>query len=82
MGKFAVEAALAGESGYMAAIKAERSPSYSSSLFLTPLAGVANAEKKFPTEWIVDGNAISDKFFDYALPLMGDDFPQYALLRK
>ncbi len=82
VGKFAVEAALAGESGYMAAIKAERSPSYSSSLFLTPLAGVANAEKKFPTEWIVDGNAISDKFFDYALPLMGDDFPQYALLRK
>ena len=66
----------------MAAIKAERGDKYSSSLFLTPLAGVANAEKKFPLEWIVDGNAISDKFFDYALPLMGDSFPEYAILRK
>ncbi len=82
VGKFAVEAALDGESGHMVAIKAEREPVYSSSLFLTPLAGVANAEKKFPLGWIVDGSAISDKFFDYALPLMGDGFPRYALLGR
>lgn len=82
VGKFALEAALRGESGYMAAIAAERSPRYSSSLFLTPLADVANAEKTFPLEWIVDGNGVADAFFDYAMPLMGGDFPEYALLRK
>jgi len=49
---------------------------------LVPLAKVANVEKKFPLEWIVDGNGIADAFFDYALPLMGGDFLEYALLRK
>ena len=82
MGKFAVESALAGESGYMVAIDAVRKPAYSSSLSLAPLSKVANVEKKFPLEWIVDGNQIADAFFDYAMPLMGDEFPEYALLRK
>ena len=82
MGKFALESALKGESGYMVAIEARRSPKYSSSLFLAPLDKVANVEKKFPLKWIVDGNQIADEFFDYALPLMGEDFPEYALLRK
>ena len=81
VGKYAVEAALKGESGYMVAINAVRKPVYASSLSLVPLAKVANVEKKFPLEWIVDGNQISDAFFDYALPLMGDEFPKYALLR-
>ena len=81
VGRFALESALKGESGYMVAIAAERRPVYSSRLFLTPLADVANVEKKFPLEWIVDGNQIADDFFDYAAPLMGGDFPEYALLR-
>ena len=82
VGEYAVRAALAGESGFMVAINAERTPECRSSLSLVPLEKVANAEKKFPLEWIVDGNKIADEFFDYALPLMGDGFPQYALLRK
>ena len=81
VGRYAVEAALKGESGSMVAIEAVRTPKYSSSLSLVPLAKVANVEKKFPLEWIVDGNGIADAFFDYALPLMGGDFPEYALLR-
>ncbi|MBD5160606.1 MAG: diphosphate--fructose-6-phosphate 1-phosphotransferase [Oscillibacter sp.] len=82
VGRYALEAALKGESGYMVAIEARRSPRYGSSLFLAPLDKVANVEKKFPPEWIVDGNRIADEFFDYAMPLMGDGFPEYALLRK
>lgn len=81
VGRRAVEAALQGESGYMVAIEASRTSGYSSKTFLTPLSGVANAEKKFPLEWIVDGNQIADEFFAYANPLMGEEFPQYALLR-
>lgn len=82
VGRFAVESALKGESGYMVAIDAAREPEYSSSLSLAPLDKVANVEKKFPLEWIVDGNQIADAFFHYAMPLMGGGFPEYALLRK
>ncbi len=81
VGSFAVESALRGESGFMVAIEADRKPSYSSRLFLTPLKNVANAEKKFPLQWIVDGNQIADEFFQYADPLMGEKFPEYAFLR-
>ena len=81
VGKYAVEAALAGESGYMVAIDAHRGETYSFNLFLAPLSKVANVEKKFPLEWIVDGNRIDDRFFEYAMPLMLDEIPRYALLR-
>ena len=81
MGQYAVEAALKGESGYMVAINAVRTPAYRADLSLVPLAKVANVEKKFPLEWIADGNQIADAFFDYAMPLMGERFPEYALLR-
>ncbi len=81
VGRAAVKAALAGKSGYMVSIQAVRAPAYASSMELVPLADVANAEKTFPLEWIVGGNAIADEFFDYALPLMGGDWPEYAILR-
>ena len=81
VGAEAVRAALRGESGYMVAIEAHRGEKYSSNLFLTPLAGVANAEKKFPMEWIIDGNQIADEFFEYANPLMGGDLPEFAVLQ-
>lgn len=81
VGKYAVESALKEESGCMVAIEAVRTPGYSCRLFLTPLVKVANAEKKFPVEWIVEGNQIADEFFRYADPLMGGNFPDYAFLR-
>ena len=81
VGKYAVEAALKGESDYMVAIDAHRGETYSFDLFLAPLSKVANVEKKFPLEWIVDRNKIDDRFFDYAMPLMMESVPQYAILR-
>ncbi len=81
VGKAAMEAALRGESGYMVAIDGHRGETYSFDTFLAPLSKVANVEKKFPLEWIIDGNKIDDRFFDYAMPLMMDKAPQYAHLR-
>ena len=81
VGKFALESAVSGESGYMVGIRANRGETYSYELFLIPLCEVANVEKKFPLEWIVNGNAIADEFFDYAMPLMMDKLPAYAILR-
>lgn len=81
VGRYAVDAARRGESGCMVAIDAKRGADYSFELFLTPLSGVANVEKKFPTEWIVGGNGISDDFFAYAAPLMGPFDTEYCILR-
>ena len=81
VGKFALEAALRGESDRMVAIEAHRGDTYSFDLFLAPLADVANVEKKFPLEWIVEGNRIDDRFFEYAMPLMMERMPEYAILR-
>ncbi len=81
VGKYAVEAALKGESDYMVAIDGHRGENFTFDLFLAPLAEVANVEKKFPLEWIIDGNKIDEKFFDYAMPLMMDKMPDYAILR-
>lgn len=81
VGKYALEAALRGESDYMVAIDAHRGENYAFDLFLAPLSKVANVEKKFPLEWIVEGNKIDDRFFDYAMPLMMDKAPDYAILR-
>ena len=81
VGKFAVAQALAGKTGAMVAIDAVRSPVYTYALSLVPLSQVANVEKTFPTAWIEDGNRISDDFFDYCLPLIGGDLPEYAHLQ-
>ncbi|MBQ3728312.1 MAG: diphosphate--fructose-6-phosphate 1-phosphotransferase [Spirochaetales bacterium] len=80
VGKRAVEAAAEGKTGFMVAIKADRSKGFSYTLDLVPLADVANVEKKFPLEWIEGTNKISDEFFKYANPLIGE-IPDYAILR-
>ena len=47
-------------------------PEYRSETCLVPLELVANAEKKFPLEWIgEDGASIRPEFRDYCLPLLG-----------
>lgn len=81
VGRAALEYALSGESGGMVALRVDRSCGYRSEVFLTPLATVANVEKKFPLEWIEGGNAIADEFFDYAAPLIGGELPFYCNLR-
>ncbi len=80
VGAKAVKVAAEGKTGHMVSINADRTNGFSYSLELVPLADVANVEKKFPLEWIVDGNRISDEFFGYCNPLIGD-MPDYAIFR-
>ena len=82
VGQAALEFALAGETGGMVALRADRSGEYQSDVFLAPLSAIANEEKKFPLEWIENGSAIAPEFFDYAAPLLGDGLPQYCNLRE
>ena len=80
VGKRAVEAAAEEKTGFMVAINADRNKGFSFTLDLVPLADVANVEKKFPLEWIEGTNRISDEFFKYADPLIGE-IPDFAILR-
>ena len=92
VGKTAVEAAIAGETGKMVAFVRETvDGKYTCRMELIPLADVANYEKKVPVEWIVpEGNNITQDFIDYALPLiqgvpeipMENGLPRYARLKK
>jgi 6-phosphofructokinase len=83
VGKYAVKAAVEGKSGYMVAIKRIAVNPYRFQLELAPLEQVANAERKFPLDWINQrGNGIKQEFSDYALPLIGDPLPDFVILDK
>lgn len=46
-----------------------------------PLEKVANVEKFVPDEFInEEGNFVTEKFFEYCLPLIGEPIPDYARL--
>lgn len=81
-GRYAVNAAVEGEDGFMVSIDARRDPRYSSSLSLCPLDDVANAEKKFPLEWLNEQkNGVTEDFIGYCLPLIGNVDLDYCYLR-
>lgn len=92
VGKTAVEAAVAGESGKMVALERDDSSSlYSCKPTLLSLSSVANYEKKVPVEWITDdGNYVTNDFINYVLPLIqgepkiprSNSLPRYARLKK
>ncbi len=81
-GAAAVRNAVEGKTGFMVGFETTRTPEYRSQLCLIPLEQVANAEKKFPLEWIgADGASIRPEFRDYCLPLLGDYDSRFISLR-
>ncbi|MBQ7624730.1 MAG: 6-phosphofructokinase [Clostridia bacterium] len=92
MGCEAVKAAVSGITDKMVANERDTSAQgYKLKTKLIDLQDVANAEKKFPVEWIINDNTgISDEFFDYVLPLIEGQpdikwehgIPRFAQLKK
>ena len=81
-GAVAVRSAVEGKTGFMVGFETVREPEYRSQTCLIPLEQVANAEKKFPMEWIgADGASIVPAFKDYCLPLLGEYDNRFAYLR-
>ncbi len=72
-GYTAVKEAVKGNSGQMVGIKRISSLPYKSEPLLLHASDVANVEKAFPSEWIINGNSISDDFYDYLYPLVNDN---------
>lgn len=90
-GSAAVEAAVAGETGYMVAFDCSRENGYECKTKLIPLTSVANFEKKIPLEWIgEDRCSVKQEFIDYLLPLiqgeppraLENSLPRFAKLKK
>lgn len=83
VGKYAVQAATEGKTGYMVAIKRVSQNPYRSAFELVPLEKVANHERKFPLAWINErGNGVTKEFSEYCLPLLGGPLPEYVELDK
>jgi len=82
-GAFAVASAIEGKSGFMVAVNATRKGGYSASMELAPLGDVANAEKKFPPEWINgEKNGVTREFIEYCLPLADAAPTEYAVFHN
>ncbi|MBE7030088.1 MAG: 6-phosphofructokinase [Ruminococcaceae bacterium] len=77
IGKAAVQAALAGETGKMMVYVREEP--YSVSFDCADINGIANLEKKMPDEFISpDGNDVTAAFINYVTPLVaGEAYPLY-----
>ena len=80
-GACAVRSAVEGKTGFMVGFETTRNP-YASKTILIPLEKVANAEKKFPLEWIgEDGASIKPEFKAYCQPLLGSYDSRFISLR-
>ena len=87
-----MRAAVAGETDKMVVFERDYSAdTYVCNPALVSLEHAANAERKVPAEWIIDGGKyISDEFVEYALPLIQGDvkvphengLPRFAKLKK
>lgn len=80
VGRAAVDAALAGESGKMVSLqpmKSSKEPETS----LVSLESVANVERRIPLEWINRRGAdVTQEFCDYVRPLIGSELLDYIRL--
>jgi 6-phosphofructokinase 1 len=82
VGKAAVIAALAGETGKMVTLIREPGSVYRSTTGLVELEKVANVERYLPDDFInEEGNFVTEAFIEYARPLIGGALPPYARLR-
>ena len=74
VGQVAVDLAARGESGFMATILRDASPTYQVRYDKVPLAEVAGSERVFPSAWLApDAPDVADPFVRYCRPLLGDD---------
>jgi 6-phosphofructokinase len=81
VGKTAVASAMDGVSGQMITLVRKSNSPYRVTTGLAPLEEVANAEKTVPAEFINErGNFMTERYIEYARPLIGGPLPPYARL--
>ena len=75
------KALLDGESDKMITIVRYNQPAYNCTTGLAELSQVANAQRLLPDEYLDESKSmVTQAFYDYALPLIGDPIPDYSRL--
>lgn len=81
VGQVGVQAVLAGESDKMVTLIRHNDPTYHCITGLAELAQVANVQRLLPDEYLnADKTMVTQAFFDYALPLIGEPLVHYPHL--
>ena len=82
VGKMGVQALLNGESDKMVTLQRHDQPTYSCTTGLAELEQVANKQRLMPDEYLdASKTMVTQAFFEYALPLIGDPLPEPARLK-
>ncbi len=83
VGKMGTNALLNGESDKMITLVRRTEPVYHCTIGLVELAKVANEQRLMPEEYLDESKTmVSEAFYDYALPLIGDPLPEYPQLEE
>jgi 6-phosphofructokinase len=83
VGQMGVRAVLDGEHDKMVTLVRHTGGGYSCTTGLVDLAQVANQQRLLPGNYLnADKTMVTQVFYDYALPLIGDPLPQYPKLEK
>ncbi len=83
VGQMGLRALLEGESDKMVTLVRHMDPNYHCTTDLVELASVANEQRLMPDEYLDAGKTmVTQAFYDYALPLIGDPLPYYVKLDK
>ncbi len=83
VGKMGTKALLDGESDKMITIVRHNQPAYHCTTGLAELSQVANVLRLLPDEYLDESKTmVTQAFYDYALPLIGDPIPDHARLDK
>src|SRR6266516_6694808 len=83
VGKMGTKALLDGESDKMITIVRHTDPAYHCTTGLVELSEIANVQRLLPDEYLDESKTmVTQAFYDYALPLIGDPIPDHARLEK
>jgi 6-phosphofructokinase 1 len=81
VGQMGVRALLDGESDKMVTLVRHMTPNYSCTTGLVELAKIANMQRLMPDEYLDKSKTmVTQAFYDYALPLIGEPLPHYPEL--
>jgi len=83
VGKMGTKALLDGESDKMITLVRHHELAYHCTTGLAQLSQVANIQRLLPAEYLNESKTmVTQAFYDYALPLIGDPIPDHAKLEK
>ncbi|HEY7122378.1 MAG TPA: 6-phosphofructokinase [Ktedonobacterales bacterium] len=83
VGQMAVQAAMRGVTGKMITLVRQPGPDYACTTGLADLEAIANAQRLLPNEFLTpQGTGVTQAFFEYARPLIGEALPRHVRLKK